>query len=170
MNENLAKLLAEVATEKAEYAYPLFPPASPIEIARLVEDARDKLNGYELPRAYLDVLGRTNGLDWNGHELYGSMLLFRDSELGQQEFLRRGVVEVNEQWRTLDTNRRFVFFADNGEQLYCHNLESGNFELVDRITKEMDAPETDAFGTCEELLAALFNHMLNRYGVTAEDE
>jgi hypothetical protein len=47
-------------------------------------------------------------------------------------------------------------------------LLNNRFEIVDRITKELD-DEDDSFATCDKLLECVFNHMLDRYGV-AEDE
>ncbi|HLK97971.1 MAG TPA: hypothetical protein VK364_09400, partial [Hymenobacter sp.] len=74
------------------------------------------------------------------------------------------LVEANEQWREFKPNESFVFFAESGDRLYCHNLINNRFEMVDRITKELD-DESDSFTTCDKLLEYVFNHMLDRYGV-----
>ncbi len=53
--------------------------------------------------------------------------------------------------------------------VYCHNLATGKFQLMDRIAQEPDS-EADVFNTCEEMLDKLLNHMLDRYEITPIEE
>jgi hypothetical protein len=73
-----------------------------------------------------------------------------------------GLVEANLLWREYKPNEDYIFLAESGSVLYCNNLATGKFEIVDRITKEPD-DENDIFDTSQELLEKLFNHILGRY-------
>ena len=164
MEAILRDLVDDIQSVQEEYGEQMAPPATAAELEQLQLEARQKL-AYNVPKAYLDLLAYTNGIEWNGHQLYASKPQPFINDAGRLRYTFRGLVEVNEQWRILESNQQFIFFAESGEQLYCHNSESSKYEIVDRITKEVDDPETDAFDTCEELFAKLFNHMLNRYEV-----
>ena len=109
-----------------------------------------------------------DGISCNGIQLYASQDKIQITPDEQPRYLFSGLVEANQQWREFEPNRDFVFFAESGDRLYCHNLINNQFEIVDRITKELD-DEGDSFATCEKLLAWMFNHMLNRYDIE-EDE
>lgn len=167
MKATLQILTDDIQIIQEEYGERMAPPATAVDLEQLRLEAQQKL-GYEVPKGYLDLLSRTDGIEWNGHQLYASKAQPFVNDAGRLKYTFRGLVEVNEQWRALDLNRQYVFFAESGEQLYCYHLTSGKFEIVDRITKEMDNEETDAFDTCEELLEKLLNHMLNRYDVFEE--
>lgn len=163
METTLIILLNEIQVDKAMYNRDLAPPASAEELSVVQTAARQQLN-YTLPAAYLKVLARSNGVDWNGFELYGTSELTTKVAAGQTFYERIGVVEANLLWREYPPNGDYVFLAQSGDELYCHHLTNGKFEIVDRITKE-PIYEPSSFDTCEELLAVLFNHMLNRYEV-----
>ncbi|WP_231590643.1 YrhA family protein [Hymenobacter terrenus] len=152
----------EIQTNREKLGRPIAPAATTEELRMVQEEATQKLR-YTLPPAYLDLLRLSNGLDWNGVQLYASQPRTRVTPEGRMKYLFRGIVEANEQWRDFPPNEEFIFFAESGDVLYCYNLTSGKFEIVDRITKEMDDDQTDAFDTCEELLETLLNHMLDRY-------
>lgn len=143
------------------------PPASERDIEVLREHTRAWLAGYDPPMFYVDFLRVTDGLDRNGHQLYGSKtrkIVGYESQAGYEIM---GLAEANLLWRSYEPNRQYVFFAESGEMLYCYNLKSGKFEVVDRLTKEMDLPETDAYETVAELIERLFSDILD---VPVEDE
>lgn len=164
MNTNLFDLVNDIQTIQQEYGEQMAPAATAAGLAQLLLEAKQQL-AYDVPDAYLALLARTDGIEWNGYQLYASKAQPFVNDAGRLKYAFRGLVEVNEQWRTFEPNRQYVFLAESGEQLYCHHLKNGKYEIVDRITKEMDDPATDAFDTCEKLLAKLLSHMLNRYEV-----
>ena len=118
--------------------------------------------GTTLLKPTWNYLSLSNGIDTNGIQLYATQARTRVTPEGRTKYVFRGLVESNEQWRDFPPNKAFVFFAESGDVLYCHNLTSGKFEIVDRITKEL-IYEPSVFDSCGELLEKLFNHMLNRY-------
>lgn len=161
MTSTLTALLDEIQADKALYDRNPESPASAEELQTLQQEAAQQL-GYKLPAAYLDILTRSNGVDWNGFELYGTGELTAKTTEGQTFYERQGLVEANLVWRDYPPNNDYVFLAQSGDELYCHHLTNDKFEIVDRITKE-PIYEPSTFDTCEELLEKLLNHMLNRY-------
>ncbi|WP_046243437.1 YrhA family protein [Hymenobacter terrenus] len=162
METPLHDLVDIIQATQEEYGELMCPPATATDLEHLQLEARQKL-AYDVPTQYLNLLARTNGIEWNGHQLYASKAQPFINEAGRLKYAIRGLVEVNEQWRAFEPNREFIFFAESGEQLYYHNLKSGKYAIVDRITKGLDDPGKDVFDTCEELFARLFNHMLNNF-------
>lgn len=163
MKATLINLLTEIQTLHVQFNQPATPPAAANELHALQQQALDQLK-YELPISYLELLTHSNGLDWNGTQLYGTHDLTRLGATGRTSYDRMGLVEANLLWREYEPNTRYIFFAESGDVLYCHNLTNDKFEIVDRITTEL-IYEPSSFNSCEELLQTLLNHMLNRYEV-----
>ena len=72
-------LLAAVLDRLAQYEVASQPSLS--------EEAREAFKSrvaytlsYELPQAYLDILSKTDGLDWNGVVLYASETRLQDDD------------------------------------------------------------------------------------------
>ncbi|HEX8657985.1 MAG TPA: YrhA family protein, partial [Hymenobacter sp.] len=158
MDSVLLNLIAEIRTELEEYGDKMEPPTPANRLAALCETTQQRF-AYALPTAYVAVLERHDGISCNGIQLYASQDKIQITSEGRSRYLFGGLVEANELWREFEPNRDFVFFAESGDRLYCHNLLNNRFEIVDRITKELDDP-TDSLATCEQLLECVFNHML----------
>lgn len=137
-------------------------PASPEAVEHLIRAANEQL-GYTPPPFYLDLLQVSDGLARNGIQLYGSHTA-KIAGINTRESYLLGLVEANALWRTYEPNKEYIYLAETGGVLYCHNLIRDTFEIVDRITNEPD-DEADIFATCQELLEKMLNHMLNRYEV-----
>ncbi|HEX8349472.1 MAG TPA: YrhA family protein [Hymenobacter sp.] len=166
MDSVLLSLIAEIQTELEEYGDKMETPTPASRLAELREVTQQRFD-YALPAIYVAVLELHDGISCNGIQLYASQDKVQITPEGRSRYLFGGLVEANEQWREFEPNRDFVFFAESGDRLYCHNLLNNRFEIVDRITKELDDP-ADSLATCEQLLRVLFNHMLDRYDVEEE--
>ncbi|HEX8349526.1 MAG TPA: YrhA family protein, partial [Hymenobacter sp.] len=120
MKQVICRLLAEIAADKVAFDEQMSPPISADELGQLEAECRLKL-GYTLPEAYGQLLLVTDGIDLNGIQLYASKARLRVTPEGRTKYSFRGLVEVNEQWREFELNKEFVFLAESGEVLYCHN-------------------------------------------------
>lgn len=167
MQASTRSLVEEIQTDKTKFDEQMSPAAQADDIAALKQESVQKLE-YDLPPAYLELLSLSNGIDTNGIQLYAAQAQTRVTPEGRTKYVFRGLVEANEQWRDYPPNKEFVFFAESGDELYCHHLTTGKFEIVDRITNE-PIYEPSTFDTCEELLEKLLNHMLNRYDGAEEE-
>lgn len=168
MKTILQRLLSEIEADLADFDEQIEPPCAAAQLTALQADSTAQL-AYELPSEYVEILAMHDGVDCNGIQLYASEPKIEDNNLlGRPEYLKRGFVEANLIWREYEPNNQYVFFAESGDKLYCHNLTTSRYEVVDRITK---APiyEPSSFDTFNELLKQVLNHMLDRYSIAEEE-
>ena len=170
MEARIISLVEEIKNERRNRraALSMQPPASSERLQQFCEQAIAKLE-YYLPEAYLDLLRLADGIDSNGFLLYASVTQLLAGHANRPDYSIEGFVDANLRWREYGPNNQFVFFAETGDVVYCQNLNTGNFQIMDRIAQEVDS-ESNVFGTCEKLLERLLNHMLDRYDGTEETE
>ena len=166
MQQHVLTLLNEVLTDKAAGRETVMHPATAEELAALQAAATRQLDGYTLPATYQELLARTNGLDCNGTVIYATSDQLRTKPNGRVTYERMGLVEANTLWRDYEPNKDYVFLAEAGDRLYCHNLVSHRFEVVDRVTQEViESPLPLAFDTLDPMLERIFHEMLNHFEV-----
>lgn len=139
MTEPLDRLLDEVA----EQGWELNKPATPNALARLDSWFRERTGG-SLPDGYLNLLARTDGLDFNGAVLYAT----RDGRTTNGLFVA-GLTESNE--RLGDTGGTWVGEA-NGD---LFGLKAGAWVIADKVSRQVFSQYDD----CTALLA----HVLRKY-------
>jgi hypothetical protein len=156
MEATLEAQLDSIRAAQQEFDQQMESPAPVEELARLTTAARQQLHGYDVLQTYLDVLAVTNGIEWNGCQLYASRDRTFLTEAGRAKYAVRGLVEANEAWRVFDHNRRYVYYGESGLDLYRHNLASDGFEICTRIGLTV----VESFHTADELLTRVFELML----------
>jgi hypothetical protein len=131
-------LLAEINAEQREFEQTIWPPAAPDAIVRLRRLARDALQ-TDLPENYVTFLGRNDGLDFNGHVIYGAT--------EHKEPFLSGFVEANE--RLGGPQARHVYYGDTGDQFYAQDRASRAWVALDRPSLDVIAtfPTFDAMLT-----------------------
>lgn len=169
MKFNITILLAEIKQERQSRrrAVPMQPPASHEQLQKLASRASEELN-YRFPATYLEMLSVADGIDSNGILLYASETQLLAGNTARPDYIIEGVVEANLLWRDYESNQKYVFYGEAGDMVYCHNLTTDKFQIMDRISQDVDS-EFDVFGTCEELFEKILNHMLDRYDVAEEE-
>lgn len=168
MKPSITNLIAEIKQERQgrRQSAPMQAPVSQERLRKLLDRGREL--DYSFPAAYLDVLSIVDGIDSNGIVLYASETQPLAGHTDRLDYTIEGIVEANLIWRNHEPNKNFVFFAEAGDMVYCHDLTTDKFQIMDRIAQDVD-DESDLFGTCEELLEKIFNHMLDRYGEVGEE-
>jgi len=156
MGGDIVTQLADIQATQQEFGRQLELPTSAAELVHLTAVAQQQLQGYNVPQIYLDVLAITNGIEWNGYQLYASRDRTFFDAAGRTRYAVRGLVEANEMWRTLDYNREYVYYGESGLDLYRHNLTTNEFEICTRIGLVV----VENFPTVRELLLRLFELML----------
>lgn len=152
--QTIESLLAAVRAERLQFNRRQQPPLS--EAAQEVFKSRVAYTlSYELPQAYLDILSKTDGLDWNGVVLYASETRLHDDD----ELSVQGLLEANIQLRLAYTpDKDFIYFGESGMDAYRHNLVANKFEISDRVAGDSVFA---TFDTAEQLFQQLFANMLN---------
>jgi hypothetical protein len=156
MEATLEAQLASIQAAQQEFDQQLEAPTPVDELARLTTTARQQLQGYDVPRVYLDVLAVANGIEWNGCQLYASRDRTFLTAAGRAKYAVRGLVEANEAWRVVDYNRGYVYYGESGLDLYRHALATDKFEICTRIGLTI----VESFHTADDLLARVFELML----------
>lgn len=167
MSDLLQLLLGTVLAERAAQKRPMQPPATGEQLQKFL--ARSQELDYQFPATYLEVLSVADGIDSNGIVLYASETQPLVGHADRPDYTIEGIVDANLTWRDYKPNQRFVFFAEAGDMVYCHDLTKNTFQIMDRIAQDVDS-ESDVFTTCEELMEKVLNHMLNRYGSDEDGE
>jgi hypothetical protein len=130
--------LAQINAEQRDFEQTIWPAASPDAIVRLRRLAWDALR-TDLPEDYVRFLNRNDGLDFNGHVIYGATK--------HKEPFLSGFVEMNE--RLGGPQARHVFYADTGDQFYAQDRTSRAWVALDRPSLDVIAtfPSFDAMLT-----------------------
>ncbi len=172
MNDSLLHLLNEIKEERQNRRRPLptQPPGALVVIEALRRRAELELH-YSIPVIYTELLSLTDGIDSSGVMLYASHSQPLAGHADRLDYIIEGFIEANMLWRAgVDgaINRDYIYFAESGDYLYCHHLQTEEFQIVDRVTLE-PIYKPAVFNTLEELIEQIFNHMLGRYGINEED-
>lgn len=99
--ENLKKVI----DEKKMYDEEVNSGASKEEIARLIEEVNKKLN-VEIPKEYLDIISKINGIEFNGFILYGVDEYLLEHQTNQSIY---GLVDSNQIWYENEEQKNIYF-------------------------------------------------------------
>jgi hypothetical protein len=129
-------LLAAINAKLRKFGYTISPPASPDTIEQLRRGAWDKLRA-DLPEGYVTFLGRTDGLAFNGYEIYAA------TEQRKPYYLS-GFVEANEILGGPEAE--YVFYGESSIDLYAQDRTSMAWVTLDRPSLDVVAtfPSFDA--------------------------
>jgi hypothetical protein len=114
------------------------PPAAEGDLEALATFAREYL-GTELPGGYLDLLRRSDGLDFNGTAIYATRERRRDG------LVLFGFPEQNHVFRS-GGPRSHVLFGETGDELFAWDAGEGGFAILDRgsLSVQESFPEFEA--------------------------
>jgi hypothetical protein len=139
-------LLAAIDARKRKFARTMRPPASAEAIERLRRFAWDTLR-TDLPEGYVTFLGRSDGLSFNGYEIYAA------TEQRKPYYLS-GFVEANEILGGPDAE--YVFYGETGDELYAQDRTSGVWAALDRPSLSV----LETFPSFDALLAQVLRDAL----------
>ena len=121
------ELLKVIRDEAAEFDEQLPGPATQQQVDELRTRARKEL-GIELPEGYVKFLLRHNGIHWDGMSVYGTEpRRIRDED---SEYNLGGLIEENV---NRGLNRPYITFADNGDEEFVFDKNTGKYLCLDAI-------------------------------------
>ena len=142
--ENLKKII----DEKKMYDEEVNLGASKEEIDKLIVEAKEKLS-VEIPKEYLDILSKVNGIEFNGFILYGVDEYLLEHEINQSIY---GLVDLNKIWYENEEQKKYLFLGESNISWYV-------YEYRNKIFIELDNPsgrEINKFNSFYEM----FNKLL----------
>lgn len=121
-------IINEIRNIKKELGTKMQSPASDGDIYELIDKVK-KYYKIDLPIDYIEFLKLNDGLVFSGLFVYGSKT---QKIVGYKDRFLLGLVEANKLWRENEENRQYVFFADDDLSLYGLNLNTLEYEELDR--------------------------------------
>lgn len=109
--------------------------------------------GAELPKAYREFLQLTNGMVYNGHNIYG----IRGEEEAEMD-----LIEQTRDFGSEDWTENYLFLGDSDMDLYVYDTEGDTYDVMDP-----GGEVWESFDTCEELLEYILKSSL---GLIEEDD
>lgn len=137
------ELLEEVGELRVRFGLSRVAPGAPAEVLLAWADRVREVLGVRPPREWLDVLGQVNGLEWNGFLLYGV-----DRACFAPPGEVYGLIEQNEIWYEVDSQRDFLFLGESSISWYVYQIKTGRYLELDNPSGR----EAAAFPSCEALL------------------
>lgn len=140
--------LKKIIDEKKMYDEEVNPGASKEEIGKLIAEASEKLN-VEIPKEYLDIISKINGIEFNGFILYGVDEDLLKHEINQSIY---GLVHSNQIWYENEEQKKYLFLGESNISWYV-------YEYKNKCFIELDNPsgrESNKFNSFYEM----FNKML----------
>lgn len=121
--ENLKKVI----DEKKMYDEEVNSGASKEEIARLIEEVNKKLN-VEIPKEYLDIISKINGIEFNGFILYGVDEYLLEHQTNQSIY---GLVDSNQIWYENEEQKKYLFLGESNISWYVYEYKNKCFIELD---------------------------------------
>ncbi len=119
--------LKKVIDEKKMYDEEVNSGASKEEIARLIEEANKKLN-VEIPKEYLDIISKINGIEFNGFILYGVDEYLLEHQINQSIY---GLVDSNQIWYENEEQKKYLFLGESNISWYVYEYKKKCFIELD---------------------------------------
>ena len=121
--ENLKKVI----DEKKMYDEEVNLGASKEEIARLIEEVNKKLN-VEIPKEYLDIISKINGIEFNGFILYGVDEYLLEHKTNQSIY---GLIDSNQIWYENEEQKKYLFLGESNISWYVYEYKNKCFIELD---------------------------------------
>jgi hypothetical protein len=131
MTTDLEKILGTIAERKANRGQRIQPPCRPSELDKL---RGDLWNAYRMnvPQSYEELLGRMNGIDFNGTLVFAASTVPHANRQG--EFIE-GLIDAN---KIRQVNAEYlVIFGESGMEMYVFDLRSQQWAVVDQVSLDV---------------------------------
>lgn len=119
--------LKKIIDEKKMYDEEVNPGASKEEIGKLIAEASEKLN-VEIPKEYLDIISKVNGIEFNGFILYGVDENLLEHEINQSIY---GLVDSNQIWYENEEQKKYLFLGESNISWYVYEYKNKCFIELD---------------------------------------
>ena len=143
------ELLQQVQSDQRSAGEPVRPGATAEQLDEVRRQARARL-GVEVPKAFLEFLRATNGLDYNGLVVYDCT---SNPQARSGEFWQ-GLVAANLLWREDPSLRSTLVLGDSDLDLFAWRPDTGAWVRMDRIAHDRQQAYASFEAMIEEALQA----------------
>ena len=142
------QILEKIAQEQQEFQRSMQPPCSPKKLIKLKEKVEKQLN-CTLPDGYIKFLSITNGLMWNGLQIFASETM---PIVGCADVKILGFVDLNLIYRENEDCLDLLFFGESGIDSYVYCISAKQYQILDRVSLSL----TETFDSFEMLIYEAF--------------
>ena len=142
------QFLEIVAQEQQEFQQSMQPPCNPQKLIQLKEQVENQLN-CTLPDGYIEFLSITNGLNWNGLQIFASETM---PIVGYTDGKIPGFVDMNLLYRENEDCLDLLFFGESGIDSYVYCISTKQYQILDRVSLSL----TETFDSFEMLIYEAF--------------
>lgn len=146
----IAELIEKIKEIQKEYDENINDGVSDKDTEKFITEGKNR--GIELPEQYINFLKLANGVEANGHLIYGMDENIIGYPLEQNEI---GFFDYNEIWSENDNMKKYVFFGDADISWFVYDKES-------RMYCELDKPSgrlAKNYDSCNEMLSDILTRM-----------
>lgn len=119
--------LKKIIDEKKMYDEEVNSGASKEEITKLMAEAKKKLN-VEIPKEYLDIISKINGIEFNGFILYGIDVYLLEHQINQSIY---GLLDSNQIWYENEEQKKYLFLGESNISWYVYEYKNKCFIELD---------------------------------------
>ena len=119
--------LKKIIDEKKMYDEEVNSGASKEEITKLIAEAKKKLN-VEIPKEYLDIISKINGIEFNGFILYGVDAYLLEHQINQSIY---GLLDSNQIWYENEEQKKYLFLGESNISWYVYEYKNKCFIELD---------------------------------------
>jgi hypothetical protein len=142
------QFLEIIAQEQQEFQQSMQPPCNPQKLIQLKEQVENQLN-CTLPDGYIEFLSITNGLEWNGLQIFASETM---PIVGYTDGKIPGFVDMNLLYRENEDCLDLLFFGESGIDSYVYCISAKQYQILDRVSLSL----TETFDSFEMLIYEAF--------------
>lgn len=147
MNNEIIERLEKIEHERSEYNLQIPPPIRNVE--KFKEEYLDYF-GQVVDEQIIEFYQIHDGLDENGYQIYSSY----DHIINKVEY---GIFQNNELLYEQDEDdKKYIFFAVSGMDLYVFNKEEKEYQLLDRASGD----KYNSFKDFDDMLLYILKLML----------
>ncbi|MDS9397093.1 YrhA family protein [Aphanizomenon flos-aquae NRERC-008] len=146
------QFLEIIAQEQQEFQQSMQPPCNPQKLIQLKEQVENQLN-CTLPDGYIEFLSITNGLEWNGLQIFASETM---PIVGCADVKILGFVDLNLIYRENEDCLDLLFFGESGIDSYVYCISAKQYQILDRVSLSL----TETFDSFEMLIYEAFQSHL----------
>lgn len=137
----------KIVDEKKMYKEEVNVGATKEEIKKFTVEVKKSLD-KEIPKEYLNIIERVNGIEFNGFILYGIDEFLLENEPKQHIY---GLIDSNQIWYENEEQKQYLFLGESNISWYVYKYDNESFIELDNPSGR----EINKFSNFEDMFEKL---------------
>jgi hypothetical protein len=117
----------KIVNEKKMYEEEVNLGATKEEVEKFISEVRKEID-KEIPKEYLNIIERVNGIEFNGFILYGIDEYLLENEPKQHIY---GLTGLNQIWYENEEQKQYLFLGESNISWYVYKCDDRSFIELD---------------------------------------